>query len=95
LYKEPPPPELAPSCADAGVLGVLPGVIGLLEAVETVKLILKIGDPLIGRVVCYDALEGAFQTFTLRKDPTCDYCRKGVPFPGFIDYDYFCASRAS
>jgi len=95
LYKEPPPPELAPSCADAGVLGVLPGVIGLLEAVETVKLILEIGDPLIGRVVAYDALEGAFQTFKLRKDPTCDYCREGAIFPGFIDYDYFCAGKVS
>ena len=95
LYKEPPPPELAPSCADAGVLGVLPGVIGLLEAVETVKLILEIGEPLIGRVVAYDALEGAFQTFRLRKDPTCDYCQEGAIFPGFIDYDYFCASRVS
>ncbi|MBI3358796.1 MAG: molybdopterin-synthase adenylyltransferase MoeB [Nitrospirae bacterium] len=93
LYKEPPPPELAPSCADAGVLGVLPGVIGLLEAVETVKLILEIGDPLIGRVVCYDALEGSFQTFILRKDPACDYCKEGAVFPGFIDYDYFCASK--
>jgi len=93
LYKEPPPPELAPSCADAGVLGVLPGVIGLLEAVETVKLILEIGEPLIGRVVAYDALEGAFQTFKLRKDPTCDYCKEGAAFPGFIDYDYFCASK--
>ncbi|MBI3597994.1 MAG: molybdopterin-synthase adenylyltransferase MoeB [Nitrospirae bacterium] len=93
LYKEPPPPELAPSCADAGVLGVLPGVIGLLEAVETVKLILEIGDPLIGRVVCYDALEGSFQTFILRKDPACNYCREGTAFPGFIDYDYFCASK--
>ena len=95
LYKEPPPPELAPSCADAGVLGVLPGVIGLLEAVETVKLILKIGEPLIGRVIAYDALEGAFQTFRLRKDPSCDYCKEGAVFPGFIDYDYFCASKVN
>ncbi|MEK7286788.1 MAG: molybdopterin-synthase adenylyltransferase MoeB [Nitrospirota bacterium] len=93
LYKEPPPPEFAPSCADAGVLGVLPGVIGLLEATETVKLILGIGTPLIGRVVCYDALEGAFRTFRLRKDPTCNYCKEGASFPGYIDYEFFCGSR--
>ncbi|MEK7702498.1 MAG: molybdopterin-synthase adenylyltransferase MoeB [Nitrospirota bacterium] len=95
LYKEPPPPELAPSCADAGVLGVLPGIIGLLEAIETVKLILEIGSPLIGRVIAYDALEGTFRTFKLRKDPTCDYCREGASFPGYIDYDYFCAQSVT
>ncbi len=91
LYKEPPPPEMAPSCADAGVLGVLPGIIGLLEAVETVKLILGIGVPLVGKVIAYDALAATFQEFRLRKDPTCEYCREGATFPGYIDYEYFCA----
>ncbi|MBZ0270572.1 molybdopterin-synthase adenylyltransferase MoeB [bacterium] len=95
LYPAPPPPELAPSCADAGVLGVLPGVIGLLEAVEAVKLILGIGDPLIGRLLAYDGLESKFREFRLRKDPDCEYCAEGKPFPGYVDYEHFCSSAAT
>ena len=90
LYPEPPPAELAPSCADAGVLGILPGVIGLLEAVETIKLILGAGTPLAGRLITYDALATRFRELKLRRDPGCAYCGDGRPFPGFIDYEQFC-----
>jgi sulfur-carrier protein adenylyltransferase/sulfurtransferase len=92
LYPEPPPADLAPSCADAGVLGVLPGVVGLLEAVETVKLILGAGDSLVGRLLHYDALKAEFRTLRLRRDPKCQYCGDGVRFPGFVDYEQFCAN---
>ena len=95
LYPEPPPAELAPSCADAGVLGVLPGVVGLLEAVETVKLILGVGDSLVGRLLHYDALKAEFRMLKLRRDPKCRYCGDGVTFPGFADYEMFCASPVS
>lgn len=90
LYPEPPPPELAPSCADAGVLGVLPGVIGILEAVETVKIILEKGETLVGRLICYDALKTQFRELKLQRDPTCSYCGEGKKFPGFVDYEEFC-----
>lgn len=74
LYPEPPPPELAPSCAEAGVLGVLPGVIGLLQSVETLKLLLNIGDSLVGRMLTYDALAGEFSELGLYRDPQCPAC---------------------
>jgi len=89
LYPEPPPPELAPSCAEAGVLGVLPGVIGLLQAVETVKLILGVGDSLVGRLLAYDGLEARFRELKLRPDPNCSYCANDE-FPGYTDYAFFC-----
>ncbi len=91
LYPEPPPADLAPSCAEAGVLGVLPGVVGLLQAVETVKLILGKGECLVGRLLHYDALKAEFRTLKLRRDPGCSYCGDGKPFPGFVDYEAFCA----
>ena len=91
LYPEPPPAELAPSCADAGVLGVLPGVIGLVEAVETVKLLLGIGQPLIGRLLCYDGLAGRFSELELEADPRCRFCADPARFPGYVDYERFCA----
>jgi molybdopterin/thiamine biosynthesis adenylyltransferase/rhodanese-related sulfurtransferase/molybdopterin converting factor small subunit len=94
LYPEPPPPELAPSCAEAGVLGVLPGVVGLLEAVETIKIILGKGEPLVGRLLCYDALRAEVSEVRLRRDPNCRYCRDGAAFPGFVDYEQFCARPA-
>ena len=94
LYPEPPPPELAPSCADAGVLGVLPGVIGLLEAVEAIKLLLDVGDPLVGRLLCYDALPGSFSEYALCPNPNCAYCGAGREFPGYVDYAAFCAAAA-
>lgn len=92
VYPEPPPPELAPSCAEAGVLGVLPGVIGLLQAVETVKLLLGIGEPLIGRMLYYDALQARFTELKLPHNPLCRYCGEGARFPGYVDYEEFCAA---
>lgn len=91
LYPEPPPPELAPSCAEAGVLGVLPGVIGLLQAVETIKVLLGLGKSLCGRLLQYDALAGRFQEFKLAADPACRYCSGERPFPGYMDYAAFCS----
>ena len=90
LYPEPPPAELAPSCADAGVLGVLPGVIGLLQSVETIKVLLQIGDPLVGRLLTYDALPARFTELKLERDPACAYCGEGADFPGYVDYERFC-----
>jgi molybdopterin/thiamine biosynthesis adenylyltransferase/molybdopterin converting factor small subunit len=94
LYPEPPPPELAPSCAEAGVLGVLPGVIGVLQAVETIKLLLDRGDPLVGRLLQYDALRGRFGELRAERDPACAYCGDGAAFPGYIDYERFCSVAA-
>lgn len=94
LYPEPPPPELAPSCAEAGVLGVLPGIIGLLEATEAIKILLGIGDPLVGRLLCYDALPGRFIEYNLHHDPLCPYCGDHGAFPGYIDYAAFCATES-
>ena len=94
LYPEPPPPELAPSCAEAGVLGVLPGIIGLLEATEAIKILLGLGDPLVGRLLCYDALAGCFTEYTLHHDPLCAYCGDYGAFPGYVDYAAFCQAAA-
>jgi molybdopterin/thiamine biosynthesis adenylyltransferase/rhodanese-related sulfurtransferase/molybdopterin converting factor small subunit len=91
LYPEPPPPELAPSCAEAGVLGILPGVIGLLEAVEAIKILLGIGEPLVGRMLYYDALRASFTELKLDPDPACRYCGEGVEFPGYVDYEKLCS----
>ncbi|HEV7122990.1 MAG TPA: molybdopterin-synthase adenylyltransferase MoeB [Rhodanobacter sp.] len=90
LYPAPAPPELAPSCAEAGVLGVLPGVIGTLQAVEALKLLLSLGETLIGRLLCYDATTATFREFKTTADPQCPYCSKPDAFPGYIDYDAFC-----
>jgi molybdopterin/thiamine biosynthesis adenylyltransferase len=86
---------MAPSCAEAGVLGVLPGVVGLLEAVETVKIILGSGDPLVGRLIHYDALRARFTEFELDRDPKCRYCGDGAKITGYIDYERFCATAGS
>lgn len=91
LFPEPPPPEFAPNCAEAGVLGVLPGVIGLLQATEAVKLLLGIGEPLTGRLLNFDALSMRFREVRLKADPDCAVCAPGKPFPGYIDYAAFCA----
>lgn len=93
LYPEPPPPGLAPSCAQAGVLGVLPGIVGLLQATETLKHVLGIGRSLLGRLLVYDALGETFREFKIPKDPECAYCGQGKPFPGYVDYDFFCSTR--
>ncbi len=95
LYPEPPPAEFAPSCAEAGVLGVLPGVIGLLQATEAVKILLDIGDPLVGRLLYYDALSAQFRELKLERHPACRYCGDAAQFPGYIDYEQFCARAAA
>ncbi|WOB24479.1 MULTISPECIES: molybdopterin-synthase adenylyltransferase MoeB [Xanthomonas] len=92
LFPEPPPPEFAPSCAEAGVLGVLPGVIGLLQATEALKLLLGIGDGLSGRLLSFDALSMRFREIRLPPDPHCPVCAPGVAFPGYADYASFCGS---
>jgi molybdopterin/thiamine biosynthesis adenylyltransferase/rhodanese-related sulfurtransferase len=90
LYPEPPPPGLVPSCAEGGVLGILPGAIGTIQATETVKLILGIGEPLIGRLLLYDALGMSFREMKLRKDPNCPVCGESPTVTGLIDYQEFC-----
>ena len=91
LFPEPPPPEAAPNCSEAGVLGVLPGVVGLLQATEVLKLLLGIGTPLTGRLLHFDALGMRFRETALAPDPDCAVCAPGRPFPGYIDYASFCA----
>lgn len=93
LYPEPPPPELAPSCNEAGVLGVLPGVVGMLQASEALKLLLGVGDPLVGRLLCFDALRAEFREFKVRPDPECPYCAPDAAFPGYVDYERFCSAQ--
>ena len=90
LYPQPPPPELAPSCAEAGVLGVLPGLIGVLQATEAIKLVLGVGDPLIGRVLTYDSLAMKFGALKLRRDPACPVCGDQPTITDYVDYDQFC-----
>ena len=91
LYPEPPPAELAPSCAEAGVLGVLPGTVGLIQATEVVKLVLGQGEPLIGRLLMYDALSMNFKNFKIRRDPGCPVCGDNPTVTELIDYVAFCS----
>jgi molybdopterin/thiamine biosynthesis adenylyltransferase/rhodanese-related sulfurtransferase len=91
LFPEPPPPEAAPNCVEAGVLGVLPGVIGLLQATEAIKLLLGIGEPLRGRLLQFDALAMRFRETRLAADPQCPVCAPDCAFNGYIDYAAFCA----
>jgi len=95
LYPQPPPPEDAPSCAEGGVLGVLPGVMGVLQATEAIKLILGIGETLAGRLLVYDALAAKFRELKLRRDPKCPTCGDGVDRAAIplIDYEQFCTRR--
>ncbi len=95
LYPEPPPPGLVPSCAEGGVLGVLPGIIGMIQATEAVKIILGIGEPLIGRFVIYDALKMRFRELKLRKDPDCPVCGTHPTVTELIDYEQFCGMPAA
>jgi len=95
LYPEPPPPGLVPSCAEGGVLGVLPGIIGIIQATETVKLIMGIGEPLIGRFLIYDALRMRFRELKLRKDPDCPACGTHPTVTKLIDYEQFCGITAA
>ncbi|MCL4706306.1 molybdopterin-synthase adenylyltransferase MoeB [bacterium] len=90
LYPEPPPPGLVPSCAEGGVLGVLPGIIGTIQANEAIKLILGAGEPLIGRLLLFDALAMHFREMKLRKDPNCPICGPHATITALIDYEQFC-----
>ncbi len=94
LYPSPPPPGMVPSCAEGGVLGILPGVIGSLQATEAIKLLLGIGEPLIGRLMLYDALEMRFRELKLRKDPACPVCGENPTITEPIDYEQFCGVPA-
>ena len=91
LYPEPPPAHLAPSCAEAGVLGILPGVVGCIQATEAIKVVLGKGDPLVGRLLTYDSLKMQFRTLKLRRDPGCPVCGDDPSIRGYIDYEGFCA----
>jgi len=93
LFPEPPPPESVPNCAQAGVLGVLPGIIGLLQAIEAIKLIVGIGEPLIGRLLHFEALNVKFRELNLRRDPHCPVCGDNPTIFSPIDYDQFCGVR--
>jgi molybdopterin/thiamine biosynthesis adenylyltransferase/rhodanese-related sulfurtransferase len=91
LYPEPPPPHLAPSCAEAGVLGILPGMVGILQATEAIKIILGQGEPLVGRLLTYDSLGMKFRTLKLRRDKGCPTCGDHPTITDYIDYEGFCA----
>jgi molybdopterin/thiamine biosynthesis adenylyltransferase/rhodanese-related sulfurtransferase len=93
LYPEPPPPGLVPSCAEGGVLGVLPGIVGSIQAMETIKLILGAGDPLVGRLLLFDALAMRFRELKLRRNPDCPMCGDHRTITKLIDYEEFCGIR--
>jgi sulfur-carrier protein adenylyltransferase/sulfurtransferase len=95
LFPQPPPPELAPSCAEGGVLGVLPGVVGSIQATEALKLALGIGEPLIGRLLLFDALAGSFSEVSLRRDPSCPVCGDSPTITEYIDYVEFCTGGST
>jgi molybdopterin/thiamine biosynthesis adenylyltransferase/rhodanese-related sulfurtransferase len=95
LYPEPPPPGEVPSCAEGGVLGILPGLLGVIQATETIKLILGIGTPLIGRLMMIDALEMKAREVVLRKDPHCPLCGEHPTITGLVDYEMFCGVNTS
>jgi molybdopterin/thiamine biosynthesis adenylyltransferase/rhodanese-related sulfurtransferase len=92
LYPEPPPPHLAPSCAEAGVLGILPGVVGTIQATEAIKILLGQGEPLVGRLLTYDSLKMQFRTLKLRRDKTCPVCGEAPSITRYVDYEGFCAA---
>lgn len=94
MIPEPPPAELAPSCAEAGVLGVLPGIIGSIQAVEAIKMLLRLGEPLVGRLLTYDALEQSFRNFKVRRDPACPACGENAGPIQIIEYDELCMPHA-
>ncbi|MCS6842842.1 MAG: molybdopterin-synthase adenylyltransferase MoeB [Caldilineales bacterium] len=94
LYPDPPPPGEVPSCAEAGVLGVLPGIVGSIQAVEAIKLILRKGQPLIGRMLMFDAMDMSFRTLTVRRNPACPLCGENPTVTQLIDYEQFCGMPA-
>ena len=93
LYPQPPPPGAVPSCQEAGVLGVLPGIIVIIQAIEAIKIILGIGEPLTGRLLMYDALDMEFRELKIRKDPACPICGENPSIKELIDYEQFCGIR--
>jgi molybdopterin/thiamine biosynthesis adenylyltransferase/rhodanese-related sulfurtransferase len=95
LFPQPPPPELAPSCAEAGVLGVLPGVIGTIEAMEAIKLLLGIGEPLVGRLLTYDALDQEFRALNVKRNEYCPACSDETMPPAIVEYDQLCTPAGS
>lgn len=95
LFPDPPPPESVPNCAQAGVLGVLPGIIGMIQAIEAIKLILGTGEPLIGRLLHFDALKMKFREFNVRRDPQCPVCGDHPTITAPIDYEQFCGVAAN
>ena len=95
LYPEPPPPDMAPSCQEAGVLGVLPGLIGVIQALETIKLIIGKGDPLVGRLLCFNTLGMEITNLKLKADPACPLCGEKPTIHNLIDYEEFCGLRAA
>ncbi len=95
MIPEPPPPELAPSCAEAGVLGVLPGIIGSIQAIETIKLVLDLGEPLVGRLLTYDSMDESFRTFKVRRDPSCPACGDDADPIVIAEYDDLCMPHAT
>ena len=95
LYPTPPPPGMVPSCAEAGVLGVLPGIIGSLQAIETIKLLLGLGESLAGRLLIFDALEMDFRQVKVRRDPECPICGDTPTITELIDYEAFCGIPAA
>jgi adenylyltransferase/sulfurtransferase len=90
LFPQPPPPGAVPNCAEAGVFGVLPGIVGCIQATEAIKLITGVGDPLVGRLLIFDAMEMDFQTVKVRRDPSCPVCGDEPSITELIDYDVFC-----
>ncbi|MEZ5170862.1 MAG: molybdopterin-synthase adenylyltransferase MoeB [Acidimicrobiia bacterium] len=94
LLPEPPPPELAPSCSEAGVLGVLPGIVGSIQALEAIKVLLDLGDTLDGRLLAIDTLDESFRTFKVRRDPQCPACGEDAPPIQIAEYDQFCLPHA-
>ena len=90
MIPEPPPPELAPSCSEAGVLGVLPGIVGSIQALEAMKMLLDLGDPLVGRLLAYDSLDQSFRTFKVRRDPECPACGPNAGEIVIAEYDELC-----
>ena len=92
LYPEPPPAHLAPSCGEAGVLGILPGMVGIIQATEAIKLLLGLGEPLVGRLLTYDSLGMKFRTLKLRRDKNCPACGENPTIKEYIDYEGFCAA---
>lgn len=95
LFPEPPSAESAPNCSEAGVLGVMPGILGMLQALEAMKIILGFGEPLIGRLLLFDAKTSGQRILRLNRDPECHYCGESYDFPGYVDYEAFCGNQGA